>query len=76
MSPMQNDGVVQAALRNIWETSHVNFFVNDLSAAFEPLKSTLNLVNEEVNLKFGQLVLPHIANNFGPMYIAKITRTH
>ena len=47
---------------------------SDLTDAFEPFKAIMSLVNDKGIVKYGQLVAPNIVNNFGPMYISKITR--
>ena len=48
---------------------------SDLTTAFKPYHDILHFAKRGPNLKFGQLVVPNIAQNFGPMYVAKITRT-
>lgn len=50
------------------------FFQSDLSEAVSPLRSMMKFANKNPGLKYGQLVLPSLLNNFGPMYIAKINR--
>lgn len=75
MSSMQNDQAVSMALNNIWNDTNMNFFVNDLTANFEPVKALFNLAEGRCKPKYGQLVLPNITNNFGPLYVAKMTRT-
>ena len=34
----------------------------------------MNLVGEEGGVRYGQLVMPSVVNNFGPMYMSRITR--
>lgn len=75
LSPVQNDGVVYTALKAIWETSDIDFTVSDLSAVVEPFGATMKLSEKKHKLKYGQMVLPHLSCNFGPMYFAKIKRT-
>jgi len=75
LSPVQNDGVVYDALKKIWSDTQMEFVVNDLSDAIEPFRGIMKLTSEVHNMRYGQMVLPHTPNNFGPMYFAKITRT-
>lgn len=75
LSPIQNDGVVFGALRKVWEETSIEYYINDLSTAFEPYHDVLHFAKRNHNLKFGQLIVPNITQNFGPMYFAKITRT-
>ena len=75
LSPAQNDGVVYDALRKIWMETELNFVVNDLSDAIEPYRKVMKLSNSTTHkMRYGQMVIPHMPNNFGPMYFAKITR--
>jgi len=90
LSPIQNDGVVKMALKKIWEeTNHqiivkYVFFKNnkrlslifillfrDLTKQFEPLKS---LYSFGKGLKFGQMVMPFLPLNYGPLYLCKLIR--
>ncbi|XP_064488847.1 5-methylcytosine rRNA methyltransferase NSUN4-like [Ornithodoros turicata] len=71
LSPIQNDGVVHMALQHLWETTSMEFAVVDLSRAFAPLKGVFRLYPDT---KYGQVVLPFLPNNYGPMYICKIER--
>jgi len=75
LSPVQNDGVVNMALTQLWETTDAEFVINDLSEAVQPFRDTfLKMRGKNEGVKYGQLVVPYLPNNFGPMYIAKITR--
>ncbi len=76
MSPIQNDGIVKAALKYFWEETSVDFFVSDLSKTFSPLKKFMKFAEGQGKPKYGQLVIPSIIDNFGPMYVAKITRVN
>ena len=72
MSPVENDGVVQKALARLQiESHHARYAVVSLREAFRPLRG---LYKFDTNGEFGQLVLPSITSNFGPMYISKIKR--
>lgn len=53
------------------------FPLSDLTGVLRPFRRFMNLVGEEEcgsMLRFGQLVMPSIVNNFGPIYVAKLTR--
>lgn len=76
MSPVQNDGVVYDALKNVWSDTQMDFVVNDLSDAVQPFKDILKMTSSVHNMRYGQMVLPSILNNFGPMYFSKITRVN
>ena len=62
-----------------WNTHMLNYFsidhFSDLSDAIEPFKDILKMTSSVHNMRYGQMVLPYIVNNFGPMYFSKITRT-
>lgn len=74
LSPVQNDGVVYQALRFIWENTNLDFEVCDLSFAVKPLRTFVRIYGRKEGMKYGQMVVPFIPNNFGPMYFAKIRR--
>lgn len=71
LSPIQNDGVVHMALQQLWETTPLEFAVVDLSSALGPLEGTFRFFGGS---RYGCLALPHLPNNFGPLYVAKIER--
>lgn len=48
-------------------------FDRDLTQALKPLQSIFKFENPS-ELKYGQLVLPYLPANFGPMYFCKLTR--
>ncbi|GIX83825.1 hypothetical protein CEXT_337321 [Caerostris extrusa] len=72
LSPIQNDGVVHMSLSNLSIESSHEFQVQDLSTAFFPLRKMFQF---SYNCLYGQLVIPFLPLNYGPMYICKITRT-
>ncbi|XP_068617854.1 5-methylcytosine rRNA methyltransferase NSUN4 [Battus philenor] len=74
LSPIQNDGVVHAALRRAFETHQIVAVVKDLSASISGLSSTLHLASGAIKPRYGQLVVPSIDANFGPAYIARLVR--
>lgn len=72
MSPLENDSVIQKSLMQLqMDDNNAKFAIVSLKEAFRPLRG---LFKFETNLKYGQLVVPNITSNFGPMYICKIHR--
>ncbi|CAF0895003.1 unnamed protein product [Rotaria sordida] len=82
LAPVQNEGVVEQAIENLASTS------NKKSRGYQgkvPIKceviSTQSLEKHyayffdfHAKTRYGSLVLPHISNNFGPLYFCKIRR--
>ncbi|XP_050077596.1 5-methylcytosine rRNA methyltransferase NSUN4 [Anopheles maculipalpis] len=73
LSPVQNDGVVHMALSNVFSDAGLTVTIKDLSQAIQPLKDIFKFAHPST-LKYGQLVLPFLPANFGPMYICKMVR--
>lgn len=71
LSPAQNDGVIQAAAEELWETSEMEFAVQDLSNLQHALSHTFKFHDRT---KYGLTVLPTLLNNFGPSFVAKLRR--
>ncbi|XP_050522786.1 5-methylcytosine rRNA methyltransferase NSUN4 [Daktulosphaira vitifoliae] len=71
LSPIQNDGVVKMALKQIWEDTNHQIIVKDLKNYFKPLNS---LYSFEKELKLGQMVVPFLPLNYGPLYCCKLVR--
>ncbi|KAL3881973.1 hypothetical protein ACJMK2_028355 [Sinanodonta woodiana] len=71
LSPSQNDGVVQSAFEEIWKTSKIDIVIQSLKEIAERFQDTFKF---HKGCQFGQLVLPSISANFGPMYFCKINR--
>ncbi|XP_043496222.1 5-methylcytosine rRNA methyltransferase NSUN4 [Polistes fuscatus] len=72
LSPIQNDGVVQMALKRIWEESNTVIVVKDMTDALNPLQTLFNFGN--FGLKHGHIVIPTIGYNWGPMYFCKMIK--
>ena len=73
LGAVQNDGVVQAALEEVWETSHMDVMVEDLT----PFKDVFApFFKFHSACRLGQLVLPSLLNNYGPTYFCKLRRLH
>lgn len=73
LSPLQNDGVVHLALSKIWKSTRIEYCVVDMSYAVRPL-NFLYRFGSNLGLRYGQIVLPSLLSNFGPMYCSKIKR--
>lgn len=73
LSPIQNDGVVHMALSNVFKNHGITMTVNDLSLVMQPFNSLMKFEHPK-GLKYGQMVIPFLPANFGPMYFCKITR--
>ncbi|KAG6447672.1 5-methylcytosine rRNA methyltransferase NSUN4 [Manduca sexta] len=74
LSPVQNDGVVHLSLKHAFESHGIVATVKDMTSSFSGFSSTLKLGAGSAAPKYGQLVLPDVAANFGPTYIAKLVR--
>ncbi|CAH0564489.1 unnamed protein product [Brassicogethes aeneus] len=73
LSPIQNDGVVHMALKQIWEETKIKIVIKDLSPALMQGRHIYKFADKQL-LKYGSLVLPNLANNFGPTYFCKFKR--
>lgn len=73
LSPIQNDGVVHMALSKIFNEYGITMTVKDLSRVMQPFTSIFKFEHPK-GLKYGQMVLPYLPANFGPMYFCKMTR--
>ncbi|XP_032519114.2 5-methylcytosine rRNA methyltransferase NSUN4 [Danaus plexippus] len=74
LSPVQNDGVIHAALTQAFRNHGIIAAVKDLSLPFRALNSTLCLGEGSVKPKYGQLIIPDISANFGPTYVSRLVR--
>lgn len=74
LSPVQNDGVVHMALQKAFNEHGLTFVIKDLSYLVQ-LFGDIYRFEFSKGLKYGQMVLPYLPANFGPMYFSKITRT-
>lgn len=70
LSPVQNDGVVHMALQELWQQSGtIQYAVVDLSTVFASLPFRFF-----EGCRYGQLALPFLLQNVGPLYVARIER--
>lgn len=75
LSPVQNDGVVHMALQKVFNDFGLSFVIKDLSQLIQ-LFSDIYRFEYPKGLKYGQMVLPYLPANFGPMYFSKISRAN
>ncbi|XP_023021678.2 5-methylcytosine rRNA methyltransferase l(2)10685 [Leptinotarsa decemlineata] len=73
LSPIQNDGVVHMALKQIWEETNMEIVVKDLSPALLQARSVYEFADRNL-LKYGHLVLPSMSHNYGPTYFCKLKK--
>ena len=73
LSPIQNDGVVHMALSNVFKEHGIAMTINDLSLVMQPFDNIMKFEHPK-GLKYGQMVIPFLPANFGPMYFCKMTR--
>ncbi|XP_062581431.1 5-methylcytosine rRNA methyltransferase NSUN4-like [Saccostrea cucullata] len=71
LSPAQNDGVIQATMEYLWKETDIDAVVVDMSYIRPIFK---NIFSFFPRTKYGQLIIPTLSSNFGPMYICKIKR--
>ncbi|XP_046334446.1 5-methylcytosine rRNA methyltransferase NSUN4-like isoform X2 [Haliotis rufescens] len=71
LSPAQNDGVIQSVVEEIWQQTDIDIVIQDLSWIASKFRNTFRFYS---NCRHGQLVLPCLTANFGPMYFSKIIR--
>ncbi|CAD1475070.1 unnamed protein product, partial [Heterotrigona itama] len=74
LSPVQNDGVVQVALKKAWEENNCVMVVKDMTEALLPLQCIYNFGS--INLKYGHIVIPTLQNNWGPIFPTNIGTTN
>ena len=67
----QNDGTIQSALEHIWHTSKMDVLVEDTSNVVDSFRKIFDFYP---NCRFGQMVLPNLTANSGPMYFCKLKR--
>lgn len=71
ISPVQNDGVIQDTLDRIWKETDMDVLVEDLGEFAQIFSDTFRFHD---SCRFGQLVVPSLSQNFGPMYFCKLRR--
>lgn len=71
LSPSQNDGIVQAALETVWRETDMKVSVENLSWITSSFTDTFRFYE---GCRYGQLVIPCLEANYGPMYFCKINK--
>ena len=71
LSMPQNDGIVQAAVDTIHDTTDFKIVVVDTSGIADKFRMTFDFYSK---CRYGQLVLPNLTSNFGPTYFCKMMK--
>ncbi|NWI76551.1 NSUN4 methyltransferase, partial [Dryoscopus gambensis] len=71
LSPLQNECVVERALEVAEAQFNISVHVEDLSHFRTLFQDTFSFFSD---CRLGELVLPHLTANFGPMYFCKLRR--
>ncbi|NWT09847.1 NSUN4 methyltransferase, partial [Vireo altiloquus] len=71
LSPLQNECVVERALDIAEAQFNISIHVEDLSHFRMLFQDTFSFFSD---CQLGELVLPHLTANFGPMYFCKLRR--
>ncbi len=71
MAMPQNDGVVQAALENLWQTTNIDMLVVDTSNIVDLFSETFEFYPK---CRFGQMAVPNLTANYGPLYFCALRR--
>ncbi|NWQ60282.1 NSUN4 methyltransferase, partial [Neopipo cinnamomea] len=71
LSPLQNECVVERVVEIAGTQFNINVHVQDLSHFRTLFQDTFSFFSD---CRLGELVLPHLTANFGPMYFCKLRR--
>ncbi|NWR28471.1 NSUN4 methyltransferase, partial [Tachuris rubrigastra] len=71
LSPLQNECVVERAVEIAATQFNISVHVEDLSHFRTLFQDTFSFFSD---CRLGELVLPHLTANFGPMYFCKLRR--
>ncbi|XP_077412870.1 5-cytosine rRNA methyltransferase NSUN4 [Vanacampus margaritifer] len=71
LSQIQNVGVVQEAIHLACENHGIQLQVVDLRPLADMFRNTFHFASD---LHLGEMVIPHLAANFGPIYMCKLKR--
>ncbi|NXY76196.1 NSUN4 methyltransferase, partial [Glareola pratincola] len=72
LSPLQNEHVIEGAVEVAETQYNISVRVEDLSHFRTLFQDTFSFFSD---CRLGELVLPHLTANFGPMYFCKLRRT-
>ncbi|KAJ8274270.1 hypothetical protein COCON_G00088950 [Conger conger] len=73
LSQLQNEYVVERAMQVVQEEFGITAQVQDLGPFTQLFGDTFRFAPKP---RFGELVLPHLTANFGPIYLCKLRRVH
>ncbi|XP_051944659.1 5-methylcytosine rRNA methyltransferase NSUN4 [Hippocampus zosterae] len=71
LSQIQNVGVVEQAIHLAQENHGIHLKVVDLRPLAHMFRNTFHFASD---VQLGELVIPHLAANFGPIYMCKLKR--
>ncbi|XP_068587892.1 5-methylcytosine rRNA methyltransferase NSUN4-like [Cebidichthys violaceus] len=71
LSQIQNQSVVEQAIHLARENHGIHLQVVDLRPLTHMFRKTFHFAP---NLHLGEMVIPHLAANFGPIYMCKLRR--
>ncbi|KFO76938.1 5-methylcytosine rRNA methyltransferase NSUN4, partial [Cuculus canorus] len=71
LSPLQNEYVIERAIEIAETEFNISIHVEDLSHFRMLFQDTFSFFSD---CRLGELVLPHLTANFGPMYFCKLRR--
>ncbi|KAM6199955.1 5-cytosine rRNA methyltransferase NSUN4 [Sarcoramphus papa] len=71
LSPLQNEYVIERAIEIAETQFNISIHVEDLSHFQTLFQDTFSFFSD---CRLGELVLPHLTANFGPMYFCKLCR--
>uniref|UniRef100_A0A8C8B4C1 5-cytosine rRNA methyltransferase NSUN4 n=1 Tax=Otus sunia TaxID=257818 RepID=A0A8C8B4C1_9STRI len=71
LSPLQNEHVIERAVEIAETQFNISMHVEDLSHFRTVFQDTFSFFSD---CRLGELVLPHLTANFGPMYFCKLRR--
>lgn len=61
------------ALSSAFKEHGITCTIKDLSLVMQPFSNIFKFEHPK-GLKYGQMVIPYLPANYGPMYFSKITR--
>ena len=71
LSAPQNDGIIVRALDKLWQETNIDVVIKNT----QPLvQCTRDVFNFYENTRYGQLVVPNLTANFGPIYFCALQR--
>jgi len=73
LSPIQNDGVVYMALKQLKEVHDIDVVVRNMKRTAQHFDFMTRWAPDRL-MRYGHQVIPSLSNNYGPMYIAKLER--